>query len=161
MESQCSSSHGHNDDSRPSALLESRKKGNGTDIFILTATERPKCSSGFSEQNDECHVDSNDVLEDIRLLWVDDPDPTYFKSHRALKRYAYELKMITDVMREYSRRQEENNQLLLHKTLEYGLRAHGIDDNALHQWLEDNQKHILGHWCNTLSKSTGKKKVKI
>ena len=71
-------------------------------------------------------------------LWVDDPDPTYFKSHRALKRYARELKMITDVMREYSGRQEDNNQLLLDKTLEYGLRAHGIYNNALHQWLEDN-----------------------
>ena len=93
---------------------------------------------GFCDQNDECDVDRNDVLEDVRLLWVDDPDPTYFKSHRALKRYARELKMITDVMREYSRRQEENNQLLLDKTLEYGLRAHGIYNNAIHQWLEDN-----------------------
>ena len=97
MESQCRSLHGHNDDSRPSALPESRNKGNGTDIFTSKATERPKCSSGFSEQNDECDVDSNDVLEDVRLLWVDDPDSTYFKSHRALKRYAHELKMITDV----------------------------------------------------------------
>ena len=138
MKSKCSSSHGHNDDSRPSALPESRNKGNGTDIFTSKATEGPKCSSGFSKQNDECDVDSNDVLEDVRLLWVDDPDPTYFKSHRALKRYARELKMITDVMREYSGRQEDNNQLLLDKTLEYGLRAHGIYNNALHQWLEDN-----------------------
>ena len=107
IESQCSSSHEHNNDNRPNALPESRKKGDGTDIFISKATERPKYSSGFSEQNDECDVDSNDVLEDVRLLWVDDPDPTYFKSHRALKHYAWELKIITDVMREYSRRQEE------------------------------------------------------
>ena len=106
MESKCSLSHGHNDDSRPSFLPESRNKGNGTDIFTSKATEGPKCSSGFSEKNDECDVDSNDVLEDVRLLWVDDPDPTYFKSHRALKRYARELKMIT-VMREYSGRQED------------------------------------------------------
>ena len=36
-------------------------------------------------------------------------------------------------MREYSGRQEENNQLLLDETLEYGLKAHGIYNNALHQ----------------------------
>ena len=65
MESQCSSSRGYNDDSRPSALPETRKKGNGTDIFASNATEGPKCSSGFSEHNDECDVDSNDVLEDM------------------------------------------------------------------------------------------------
>ena len=46
--------------------------------------------------------------------------------------------MITDVMREYSGGQEESDQLLLDKTLEYGLRAHGIYNNALHRWLEHN-----------------------
>ena len=91
MESQCSSLHRHNDDSRPSALPESRKKGDGTDIFTSKATEGSKCSSSFSEQNHECDVDSNGVLEDVRLLWVDDLYPTYFKSHRTLKHYAREL----------------------------------------------------------------------
>ena len=80
MESQCSSSHGHNDDSRPSSLPESRNKGNGTDIFTSKVTEGPKCSSDFSEQNDECDVDSNDVLEDIRLLWVDIRTPPTSKA---------------------------------------------------------------------------------
>ena len=44
-----------------------------------------------------------DSLEDIRLPWVDDPNPSKFSNHRSLVRYSRELKTITDVMREYSR----------------------------------------------------------
>ena len=80
----------------------------------------------------------DDILADIRLSWVDDPNPIYFRNHRALTRYARELKMLTIVMKDYSRLSYKVDQNLLDRTLKYGLNAHTIFNNALHQWLEDN-----------------------
>ena len=47
-------------------------------------------------------AEDDDSLEDIRLPWVDDPDPSKFVNHRSFLRYSRELKTLTDVMREYS-----------------------------------------------------------
>ena len=79
-----------------------------------------------------------DSLEDIRLPWVDDPNPSKFSNHRSLVRYSHELKTITDVMREYSRSDDKVDADLLNATLKYGLKAHDIYKQALSQWLSDN-----------------------
>ena len=80
------------------------------------------------------------MLEDIRLSSVNDPNPTHFTSHRALLRYARELKMITQVIKEYSKLDPRADQGLLDDTLQYGFKAHSIYSTALHQWLENNQE---------------------
>ena len=66
----------------------------------------------------------DDILADIRLSWVDDPNPIHFRNHRALTRYARELKMLTLVMKDYSRLSYKVDQNLLDRTLKYGLNAH-------------------------------------
>ena len=80
----------------------------------------------------------DDILADIRLSLVDDPNPIHFRSHRALTRYARELKMLTQVMKDYSQLSYKVDKNLLDQTLKYGLNAHTIFHNALNQWLEDN-----------------------
>ena len=57
-----------------------------------------------------------------------------------LTRYARELKMITLVMKEYSKLDTKADQGLLDDTLQYGLKAHSTYSAALHQWLEDNNE---------------------
>ena len=108
-----------------------------SDHVAESKTPVPSCST--SHQAGPC-ADIDDLLEDIRLPWVDDPNPTHFTSHRALIRYARELKMITQVMKEYSKLDPKADQGLLDDTLQYGLKAHSIYSTALHQWLENNQK---------------------
>ena len=80
----------------------------------------------------------NDILADIRLSWVDDPNPIHFRNHRALTRYARELKMLTLVMKDYSRLSYKVDHNLVDRTLKYGLNAHTIFNNDPHQCLEDN-----------------------
>ena len=82
--------------------------------------------------------ENDDMLDEVRMDWVDDPNPTRFKSHRALTRYARELQLVTLVMRDYSKQDPKVEQSLLDVTLRYGLKAHSIYNIALHQWLEDN-----------------------
>ena len=80
----------------------------------------------------------DDILANIRLSWVDDPNPIHFRNHRASTQYAHELKMLTQVMKDYSQLSYKVNQNLLDQTLKYGLNAYTIFNNALHQWLENN-----------------------
>ena len=82
--------------------------------------------------------ENDDMLDEVRMDWVDDPNPTRFKSHRALTRYARELQLVTLVMRDYSKQDPKVEQSLLDVTLRYGLKAHSIYNIALRQWLEDN-----------------------
>ena len=105
-----------------------------------TAMPKAPASSSVALHQTFPSVDKDDLLEDIRLSWVDDPNPTYFTSHRALTRYARELKMITQVMKEYSKLDPKADQGLLDDTLQYGLKAHSTYSAALHQWLEDNHE---------------------
>jgi len=95
-------------------------------------------ANNFPVTSVTAQINDDDPLGDIRLPWVDDPDSKYFKSHRALTRYSRELKMLTQVMRDYSRLECKPNKNLLDKTLEYCLKAHSIYCAALHQWLENN-----------------------
>ena len=88
-----------------------------SDHVAESKTSVPSCST--SHQAGPC-ADIDDLLEDIRLPWVDDPNPTHFTSHRALIRYARELKMITQVMKEYSKLDPKADQGLLDDTLQYG-----------------------------------------
>ena len=68
-----------------------------------TAMPKAPASSSVTLHQTFPSVDKDDLLEDIRLSWVDDPNPTYFTSRTALTRYASELKMITQAMKEYSK----------------------------------------------------------
>ena len=104
-----------------------------TDTNAVSHNDKPKLYS----YDVACDY-GDDLLADVRLAWVDNPKPDSFKSHRALTRYSRELKMITDVMRDYSRCQGSKQQGLLDEILNYGQKAHQLYDNALHQWLEDN-----------------------
>ena len=90
----------------------------------------------MSRQNDLSLDD--DPLEEIRLAWVDDPVPVHFMKHRSLIRYARDLKMITDVMKDYSKSHDCVEKAVLDATLEYGKKAHDVYCNSLHQWLHDN-----------------------
>ena len=93
-------------------------------------------TSAMSRQNDLSLDD--DPLEEIRLAWVDDPVPIHFMKHRSLIRYARDLKMITDVMRDYSKSHDCVEKAVLDATLEYGKKAHNVYCNGLHQLLHDN-----------------------
>ena len=93
-------------------------------------------TSAMSRQND--HSLDEDPLEEIRLAWVDDPVPIHFIKHKSLIRYARDLKMISDVMRDYSKSHDCVEKAVLDATLEYGKKAHDVYCNSLHQWLHDN-----------------------
>ena len=80
----------------------------------------------------------DDSLVDIRLPWINDPDPSKFVNHRSFLRYSRELKTLTDVMRDYSKCDRVVESDLLDATLAYSLKAHDIYHNALTQWLLDN-----------------------
>ena len=84
-------------------------------------------------------AEDDDSLEDIRLPWVDDPDPSKFVNHRSFLRYSRELKTLTDVMRKYSKSDKVVESDLLDSTLAYSLKAHDVYHNALTQWLIDNR----------------------
>ena len=92
--------------------------------------------SAMSRQNDLSLDD--DPLEEIHLAWVDDPVPIHFIKHRSLIRYARDLKMITDVMRDYSKSHDCVEKAVLDAKLENGKKAHDVYCNSLHQWLHDN-----------------------
>ena len=73
-------------------------------------------TSAMSRQNDLSLDD--DPLEEIRLAWVDDPVPIHFMQHRSLIRYAHDLKIITDVVRDYSKSHDCVEKAVLDATLE-------------------------------------------
>ena len=95
----------------------------------VAESKTPVPSGSTSHQTGPC-ADIDDLLEDIRLPWVDDPNPTHFTSHRALIRLARELKMITQLMKEYSKLDPRADQGLSDDTLQYGLKAHFIYSTA-------------------------------
>ena len=80
-----------------------------------------------------------DSLEENRLLWVDDSNPSKFGNHRSLVCYSRELKTITDVMRKYSRSDDKVDADLLNATLKYGLKAHDIYKQALKAVNQDRE----------------------
>ena len=76
---------------------ESEAQTDGRDILRSENFEVRKCEESLDLEKDE------DVLNDIRLEWVDRPEHVALDNHRFLSRCACQLAMITAIMRDYSR----------------------------------------------------------
>ena len=76
---------------------ESEVQTDGRDILCSENFEVRKCEKSLNLEKDE------NVLNDIRMEWVDRPEHVSLDHHRFLSRCACQLAMITAVMRDYSR----------------------------------------------------------
>ena len=98
-----------------------------------------KCSKGWNDSVCcEMLEEPVDILEEVRLSWVDDPSSVKFKGHRALQRYENDLKLVSSTLKRYTRSSGKADKTLLDAMLQYGLKAHKVYTDALHQWMENN-----------------------
>ena len=113
---------------------ESEVQTDGRYILRSKNFEVLKCEESLDLEKEE------DVLNDIRLEWVDRPEHVSLDNHRFLSRCACQLAMITAVLSDYSRSYSRIEGSVLDATLEYGLKAHNVYSHALRRWLETNPK---------------------
>ena len=98
-----------------------------------------KCSKGWNDSVCcEMLEEPVDILEEVRLSWVDDPSSVKFKGHRALQRYENDLKLVSSTLKRYTRSSGKADKTLLDAMLQYGLKAHKVYTDALHQCMENN-----------------------
>ena len=113
---------------------KSEVQTDGHDTLRSENFQVQRCKESLDLEKDE------DVLNDIRLEWVDMPEHVSLDNDCFLSRCACQLAMITVVMKDYSRSYSKTECSMLDATLEYGLKAHNIYSHALHCWLERNLK---------------------
>ena len=108
----------------------------------VECNEAPTASKCSKRWNDSvcCEMleEPVDILEEVRLSWVDDPSSVKFKGHRALQRYENDLKLVSSTLKRYTRSSGKADKTLLDAMLQYGLKAHKVYTDALHQWMENN-----------------------
>jgi len=78
----------------------------------------------------------DEAINEFRKPWVDNPDASFFSSHRNLTRCERDLKVMVLALKEYACNEEENDLEELEAVYDYILNARSVYVKALHSWIE-------------------------